>query len=38
MYLASTDRGTELAFEVRDKDREGACMIGPVDNAWMRAI
>jgi hypothetical protein len=38
MYLASTDRGTELAFEVRDKDREGACMVGPVDNVWMRSI
>jgi hypothetical protein len=38
MYLASTDRGTELAFEVRDKDREGACMVGPVDNAWMRSM
>ena len=35
MYLVSTDRGTEVGFEVRDKDREGTCMVGPVDNAWM---
>ncbi len=35
MYLVSTERGTEVGFEVRDKDREGACMVGPVDNAWM---
>lgn len=38
MHLVSTDRGTELAFEVRDKDREGTCMIGPPDNGWMRQL
>ena len=38
MYLVSTDRGTEVGFEVRDKDREGTCMVGPVDNAWMTTL
>jgi hypothetical protein len=38
MHLVSTDRGTELAFEIRDKEREGVCMIGAPDNSWMREM